>query len=72
MSNNIETMNRGYGVMIIEAINSNANGDPDADNDPRTDSSGYGMITGVSIHRKLRDLVSDKSGPALGNGVCKV
>lgn len=57
-------MNRGYGLMIVEAVNSNINGDPDFENDPRTDTDGYGVMTGVSIHRKLRDLVDDKEGPA--------
>lgn len=59
-----KTMNRGYGLMIVEAVNSNINGDPDFENDPRTDTDGYGVMTGVSVHRKLRDLVDDKEGPA--------
>lgn len=56
--------NRGTGLLVIEVQNSNPNGDPDAESEPRTlDSDGRGLISPVSFKRKLRDLVTDESGP---------
>lgn len=54
------TFNRGTGLLVIEARLSNINGDPDMNNDPRMDSNGIGLVSPVSIHRKLRDLVKNK------------
>lgn len=52
--------NRGTGLIIIEARNSNPNGDPDQESDPRTlDVDGRGVISPVSFKRKLRDIVSE-------------
>ena len=49
---------RATGLLIIEVRNSNPNGDPDRDSDPRTRShDGRGVISDVSFKRKLRDLV---------------
>lgn len=60
----MEQLNRGTGLLIIEARLSNPNGDPDMESDPRTlESDGRGLISPVSVKRKLRDLVADK-----GNG----
>jgi CRISPR-associated protein Csd2 len=57
-------LNRGTGLLIIEARCSNPNGDPDAESEPRTfGSDGRGLISPVSFKRKLRDLVADKNGP---------
>ena len=60
MENN---MNRGTGLLIIEAINSNPNGNPDRESDPRERNDGRGEISPVSFKRKLRDLVLAKDGP---------
>jgi Cas7 group CRISPR-associated protein Csh2 len=58
------TFNRGTGLLIIEVQNSNPNGDPDAESEPRTlDGDGRGLISPVSFKRKLRDLVGDEEGP---------
>jgi CRISPR/Cas system type I-B associated protein Csh2 (Cas7 group RAMP superfamily) len=55
--------NRGTGFLIIEVRQSNPNGDPDAEGEPRTiDTDGRGLISPVSFKRKLRDLVADKDG----------
>jgi len=54
---------RVTGLLVIEAINSNPNGDPDRESDPRQRPDGKGEITPVSFKRKLRDLVEDKEGP---------
>lgn len=54
---------RATGLLIIEAINSNPNGDPDRESDPRQRPDGLGEISPVSFKRKLRDLVEDKEGP---------
>lgn len=62
MSSNTE-MKRGTGLLIIEVINSNPNGDPDRESDPRQRPDGRGEISPVSFKRKLRDLVEDKDGP---------
>ncbi len=48
------------GVMILEVVMSNPNGDPDNEGAPRTLSDGRGHIHNVSIHRKIRDIVDDK------------
>ena len=54
---------RVTGLLVIEAINSNPNGDPDRESDPRQRPDGKGEISPVSFKRKLRDLVEDKEGP---------
>lgn len=55
-----ETLNRGTGLLLIEVINSNPNGDPDRESDPRTRFDHRGEISPVSFKRKVRDLVVDK------------
>jgi len=58
-----EKIMRGTGLLVIEAVNSNPNGDPDRESDPRQRPDGKGEISPVSFKRKLRDLVEDKDGP---------
>ena len=58
MSNDIK---RATGLLIIEVINSNPNGDPDRESDPRQRPDGRGEISPVSFKRKLRDLVEWKN-----------
>lgn len=53
---------RATGLLVIEVINSNPNGDPDRESDPRQRPDGRGEISPVSFKRKLRDLVDDKAG----------
>lgn len=49
---------------MIEVRNSNPNGDPDRESDPRTRAhDGRGMISDVSFKRKLRELILRKDGP---------
>lgn len=56
--------NRVTGLLIVEVRNSNPNGDPDMESDPRTlEADGRGLISPVSFKRKLRDLVAEKDGP---------
>lgn len=50
---------RATGLIIIEAVNSNPNGDPDRESDPRQRSNGRGEISPVSFKRKVRDLLED-------------
>ena len=57
------TLNRGTGLLIIEVINSNPNGDPDRESDPRQRNDQRGEISPVSFKRKVRDLVEKKNGP---------
>lgn len=55
------SISRATGLLVIEVFNSNPNGDPDQESDPRRRShDNRGMITGVSFKRKLRDLVLRK------------
>lgn len=54
---------RATGLLIIEAVNSNPNGDPDRESDPRQRPNGCGEISPVSYKRKLRDLVDDHETP---------
>jgi len=56
-------MNRATGLLIIEVVNSNPNGNPDQESDPRLRPDERGMISPVSFKRKLRDLVEEKEGP---------
>src|SRR5215467_12365252 len=54
---------RATGLLVIEVVNSNPNGDPDNESEPRTRGDGRGEISPVSFKRKLRDLVEQKDGP---------
>lgn len=56
-------INRGTGLLLVDVTNSNPNGDPDRDSDPRTRQDGRGEISPVSFKRKLRDLVQAKDSP---------
>lgn len=59
-NNNVE-IPRATGLLVIAVENSNPNGDPDQESDPRRRShDNRGMITGVSFKRKSRDLVLRK------------
>lgn len=53
-------LNRMTGLLVLEVINSNPNGDPDRDSDPRQRDDGIGEISPVSVKRKLRDLIEFK------------
>ncbi|WP_020074381.1 type I CRISPR-associated protein Cas7 [Faecalispora sporosphaeroides] len=50
---------RATGLLVIEVVNSNPNGDPDRESDPRQRPNGKGEISPVSFKRKLRDLLED-------------
>jgi CRISPR-associated protein Csd2 len=64
MSTTTNTIPRATGLLIIEARNSNPNGDPDRESDPRTrPHDGRGVISDVSFKRKLRELILAKEGP---------
>ena len=54
---------RATGLLVIEVVNSNPNGDPDRESDPRQRSNGCGEISPVSFKRKLRDLLDDHDAP---------
>ena len=54
---------RATGLLVIEVVNSNPNGDPDRESDPRQRPDKRGEISPVSFKRKLRDLVERKEGP---------
>lgn len=56
-------MKRATGLLVIEVVNSNPNGDPDREADPRQRPNGLGEISPVSFKRKLRDLVEDHQAP---------
>jgi len=54
--------NRYVGLLVLDVTMSNPNGDPDMESEPRTrELDGLGMISPVSLKRKLRDLVSEES-----------
>ncbi|NLX26693.1 MAG: type I CRISPR-associated protein Cas7 [Lentisphaerae bacterium] len=54
---------RVTGLLIIETVNSNPNGNPDQESDPRVRDNGQGEISPVSFKRKLRDLMEWTEGP---------
>lgn len=64
------TIKRSTGLLVIEVVNSNPNGDPDRESDPRQRPNGLGEISPVSFKRKLRDLVEDTDGPVFRN-ICE-
>jgi CRISPR-associated protein Csd2 len=63
VSDSENKIKRATGLLVIEVINSNPNGDPDRESDPRQRPDEHGEISPVSFKRKLRDLVEDKEGP---------
>jgi len=60
--NENEKIMRATGLLVIEVRNSNPNGDPDKESDPRQRPDERGEISPVSFKRKLRDLVEEKEG----------
>lgn len=58
-----ELIKRATGFLVIEVVNSNPNGDPDRESDPRQRPNGCGEISPVSFKRKLRDLIDDHAAP---------
>lgn len=58
-----DEMKRATGLLVIEVVNSNANGDPDREADPRQRPNGCGEISPVSFKRKLRDLLDNSPSP---------
>lgn len=58
-----DSIKRATGLLVIEVVNSNANGDPDRESDPRQRPDGRGEISPVSFKRKLRDLLDDHDAP---------
>lgn len=63
MNNEPDPIFRATGLLILEVLNSNPNGDPDNESDPRMrQHDSRGEISPVSFKRKLRDLVDDKEG----------
>ena len=54
---------RATGLLVLEVVNSNPNGDPDRESEPITRSNGLGEISPVSLKRKLRDLIGDHDAP---------
>src|SRR5437763_4118612 len=61
--NKYDGLSRATGLLVIEVVNSNPNGDPDNESEPRTRVGERGEISPVSFKRKLRDLVEQKEGP---------
>lgn len=60
-------MKRATGLLVIEVVNSNANGDPDRESDPRQRPNGLGEISPVSFKRKVRDLLDNPDSPFFQN-----
>ena len=64
MSDELMHLPRVTGLLVIEVRESNPNGDPDNEGEPRMRGHNErGVISGVSFKRKLRDLVEAKDGP---------
>lgn len=64
MNNEIK---RATGLLVLEVVNSNPNGDPDRESEPRMRPNGLGEISPVSFKRKLRDLVGEHDAPFFQN-----
>jgi len=65
-----QEIKRATGLLVIEAVNSNPNGDPDRESDPRQRPNGLGEISPVSFKRKLRDLVEDSEKGVVFSTIC--
>lgn len=52
-------------LLDVEVVRSNANGDPDNENQPRQTPFGFGFISAVSARRVVRDYVKDILGHKL-------
>ena len=50
-------------MVTVEVREANANGDPLSGNMPRTDAKGYGLMSDVSIKRKIRNRMQDMAHP---------
>lgn len=50
-------------MVTVEVREANANGDPLSGNMPRTDAKGYGLMSDVSIKRKIRNRMQDMGQP---------
>lgn len=50
-------------MVTVEVREANANGDPLSGNMPRTDAKGYGLMSDVSIKRKIRNRMQDMGYP---------
>ncbi len=61
-AHDLEPIIRATGLLVIEVINSNPNGDPDRESDPRQRPDGKGEISPVSFKRKVRDLIENQDG----------
>jgi len=57
-------------IVVLSAHNSNPNGDPAMNNEPRKNPfNDHGIISSVSINRKIRDYAIDKLGGTDGNDI---
>ena len=64
-----ETIKKITGLLVIEVVNSNPNGNPDQESDPRVRNNGIGEISPVSFKRKLRDMLEWGEGSAVYDSV---
>lgn len=53
---------RSFGVILVESVMSNYNGNPDEDNTPRLTNDGYGLISPVCMKHRIRELIEDHDG----------
>ncbi len=57
-------------VLAFDIVDGNPNGDPDAGNRPRVDpETGHGLVTDVSLKRKIRDTYELAAGDQPGYGI---
>jgi CRISPR-associated protein Csd2 len=62
--------NRYDFVFFFDVSNGNPNGDPDAGNLPRMDpETGHGLVSDVSIKRKIRNFVADSKAEEPGHAI---
>lgn len=67
MATHTDPMVRHDIVFHFDITDGNPNGDPDAGNRPRVDpETGHGLVTDVSLKRKIRDTIGLASGNAEG------
>ena len=67
-----EYISRREGILLVDIEDGNPQGDPDADNRPRTDpETSHGVITASGIKRKIRDRLALAGHPLyIARGAC--
>ncbi len=59
-----KAIRKATALMVLQVVGANPNGDPDANGEPRVCDDGRGLISAVSLKRKLRDFFDIGNRPS--------